>query len=188
VSTDAHIQHGVCCAASPCRCSSSRSASSADDRGDRGTRRRSRCYGGRHGLVRDQRTGYLTATLRVVPTSTWLADTGEAGEGVGVLDQAGRATSVERARAADIDAATDLASTPRADERTRELADARDGSTTSRFPSMPSWPPPPPAARRHFPGPQPSLQPSGRCAAGRRARDATSRAADLGDNEPDAKL
>jgi hypothetical protein len=35
-------------------------------------------YGGRYGLVRDQRTGYLTATLRVVPTSTWLADTGDA--------------------------------------------------------------------------------------------------------------
>jgi hypothetical protein len=35
-------------------------------------------YGGRYGLVRDRRTGYLTATLRVVPTSTWLADTGDA--------------------------------------------------------------------------------------------------------------
>jgi hypothetical protein len=35
-------------------------------------------YGGRYGLVRDRHTGYLTATLRVVPTSTWLADTGEA--------------------------------------------------------------------------------------------------------------
>jgi hypothetical protein len=34
--------------------------------------------GGRYGLVRDQRTGYLTATLRVVPASTWLADTGDA--------------------------------------------------------------------------------------------------------------
>ena len=35
-------------------------------------------YGSRYGLVRDRRTGYLTATLRVVPTSTWLADTGDA--------------------------------------------------------------------------------------------------------------
>ncbi len=35
-------------------------------------------YGGRYGLVRDRHTGYLTATLRVVPTSTWLADTGDA--------------------------------------------------------------------------------------------------------------
>jgi len=35
-------------------------------------------YGGRYGLVRDRRTGYLTATLRIVPTSTWLADTGDA--------------------------------------------------------------------------------------------------------------
>ena len=35
-------------------------------------------YGGRYGLVRDRRAGYLTATLRVVPTSTWLADTGDA--------------------------------------------------------------------------------------------------------------
>jgi len=34
--------------------------------------------GGRYGLVRDRHTGYLTATLRVVPTSTWLADTGDA--------------------------------------------------------------------------------------------------------------
>ncbi len=35
-------------------------------------------YGTRYGLVRDRHTGYLTATLRVVPTSTWLADTGDA--------------------------------------------------------------------------------------------------------------
>ena len=35
-------------------------------------------YGGHYGLVRDRHTGYLTATLRVVPTSTWLADTGDA--------------------------------------------------------------------------------------------------------------
>ena len=35
-------------------------------------------YGGRYGLVRDRHTGYLTATLRVVPNSTWLADTGDA--------------------------------------------------------------------------------------------------------------
>ena len=34
--------------------------------------------GGRYGLVRDRHTGYLTATLRVVPVSTWLADTGDA--------------------------------------------------------------------------------------------------------------
>lgn len=31
-------------------------------------------YGGRYGLVRDRRTGYLTATLRVIPASTWLAE------------------------------------------------------------------------------------------------------------------
>ena len=30
--------------------------------------------GGRYGLVRDRHTGYLTATLRVAPVSTWLAD------------------------------------------------------------------------------------------------------------------
>ena len=35
-------------------------------------------YGGRYGLVRDRHSGYLTATVRVVPTSTWLADTGDA--------------------------------------------------------------------------------------------------------------
>lgn len=35
-------------------------------------------YGTRYGLVRDRHTGYLTATVRVVPTSTWLADTGDA--------------------------------------------------------------------------------------------------------------
>jgi hypothetical protein len=35
-------------------------------------------HGGCYGLVRDRHTGYLTATLRVVPTSTWLADTGDA--------------------------------------------------------------------------------------------------------------
>ena len=35
-------------------------------------------YGGRYGLVRDRHSGYLTATLRVVPTSTWLANTGDA--------------------------------------------------------------------------------------------------------------
>jgi hypothetical protein len=34
--------------------------------------------GGRYGLVRDRHTGYLTATLRVVPASTWLADTADA--------------------------------------------------------------------------------------------------------------
>ncbi|KAB2388732.1 hypothetical protein F9B16_03200 [Actinomadura montaniterrae] len=31
-------------------------------------------YGGRYGIVWDRRTGLLTATLRVVPASTWLAD------------------------------------------------------------------------------------------------------------------
>ena len=31
-------------------------------------------YGGRYGLVLDRRTGMLTATLRVIPASTWLAD------------------------------------------------------------------------------------------------------------------
>jgi hypothetical protein len=35
-------------------------------------------YGRRYGLVRDRHTGYLTATLHVVPVSTWLADTGDA--------------------------------------------------------------------------------------------------------------
>src|SRR5215472_698969 len=34
--------------------------------------------GGRYGLVRDRHTGYLTATLRVAPVSTWLADTEDA--------------------------------------------------------------------------------------------------------------
>ncbi len=34
-------------------------------------------YGGRYGLVRDRHTGLLTATLRVVPASTWLAEPGE---------------------------------------------------------------------------------------------------------------
>jgi hypothetical protein len=31
-------------------------------------------YGGHYGLVRDRRTGYLTATLKVIPASTWLAE------------------------------------------------------------------------------------------------------------------
>ncbi|WP_243719139.1 SCO6880 family protein [Actinomadura sp. 7K534] len=35
-------------------------------------------YGGRYGIVWDRRTGLLTATLRVVPASTWLADRGDA--------------------------------------------------------------------------------------------------------------
>jgi hypothetical protein len=35
-------------------------------------------YGRRYGLIRDRRTGYLTATLRVIPTSTWLADRADA--------------------------------------------------------------------------------------------------------------
>jgi len=34
--------------------------------------------GGRYGLVRDRHTGYLTATLRVAPVSTWLADPADA--------------------------------------------------------------------------------------------------------------
>jgi hypothetical protein len=38
--------------------------------------------GGRYGLVRDRHTGYLTATLRVIPTSTWLADPGDADQWV----------------------------------------------------------------------------------------------------------
>ncbi|MXQ64941.1 hypothetical protein GQ466_12920 [Actinomadura rayongensis] len=35
-------------------------------------------YGGSYGVVWDRRTGLLTATLRVVPASTWLADRAEA--------------------------------------------------------------------------------------------------------------
>ena len=35
-------------------------------------------YGGRYGLVWDRHTGLLTATLRVVPASTWLADRADA--------------------------------------------------------------------------------------------------------------
>jgi hypothetical protein len=35
-------------------------------------------YGGRYAVVRDRHTGHLTATLRVIPTSTWLAETGDA--------------------------------------------------------------------------------------------------------------
>ena len=77
------------------------------------------------------------------------------------------AASAERARAADLDAATDLAATPRADERTqrpgrrprrhrhrgcrdraRRAAAPAPGSTTSRCPSTPSWPPPPATARQ----------------------------------------
>jgi hypothetical protein len=38
--------------------------------------------GGRYGLVRDRHTGFLTATLRVVPTSTWLAEPGDADQWV----------------------------------------------------------------------------------------------------------
>src|SRR5439155_3462064 len=34
--------------------------------------------GGRYGLVHDRHTGYLTATLRVAPVSTWLADAEDA--------------------------------------------------------------------------------------------------------------
>ncbi|HEV2374066.1 MAG TPA: SCO6880 family protein [Streptosporangiaceae bacterium] len=35
-------------------------------------------YGGKYGLVWDRRTGLLTATLRVVPASTWLAERADA--------------------------------------------------------------------------------------------------------------
>ncbi len=35
-------------------------------------------YGGRYGLVWDRRSGLLTATLRVVPASTWLAERSDA--------------------------------------------------------------------------------------------------------------
>lgn len=35
-------------------------------------------YGGRYGLIWDRRTGLLTATLRVVPASTWLAERSDA--------------------------------------------------------------------------------------------------------------
>jgi hypothetical protein len=35
-------------------------------------------YGGRYGLVWDRRPGTLTATLRVIPASTWLADRADA--------------------------------------------------------------------------------------------------------------
>jgi hypothetical protein len=38
--------------------------------------------GGRYGLVRDRHTGFLTATLRVVPTSTWLAEPADADQWV----------------------------------------------------------------------------------------------------------
>jgi hypothetical protein len=38
--------------------------------------------GGRYGLVRDRHSGFLTATVRVVPTSTWLADPGDADQWV----------------------------------------------------------------------------------------------------------
>lgn len=34
--------------------------------------------GGHYGLVRDRHTGFLTATIRVEPVSTWLADTADA--------------------------------------------------------------------------------------------------------------
>ena len=35
-------------------------------------------YGGRYGIVLDRRTGTMTATLRVIPASTWLADRADA--------------------------------------------------------------------------------------------------------------
>src|SRR5262249_49251248 len=34
-------------------------------------------FGDRYGIVRDRHNGYLTVTLRVVPTSTWLASTAD---------------------------------------------------------------------------------------------------------------
>jgi hypothetical protein len=39
-------------------------------------------YRDRYGLVLDRHTGYLTATVKVVPTSTWLADPGDADQWV----------------------------------------------------------------------------------------------------------
>ena len=38
--------------------------------------------GGHYGLVRDRHTGYLTATIRVAPVSTWLADPADADQWV----------------------------------------------------------------------------------------------------------
>jgi hypothetical protein len=38
--------------------------------------------GGRYGLVRDRHTGYLTASIRVAPVSTWLADPADADQWV----------------------------------------------------------------------------------------------------------
>jgi hypothetical protein len=38
--------------------------------------------GRRYGLVRDRRTGFLTATIRVIPISTWLADPADADQWV----------------------------------------------------------------------------------------------------------
>ena len=35
-------------------------------------------YGGRYGIVLDRRTGLMTATLRVIPASTWLANRADA--------------------------------------------------------------------------------------------------------------
>ena len=35
-------------------------------------------YGGRYGIVADRRTGLMTATLRVIPASTWLANRADA--------------------------------------------------------------------------------------------------------------
>ena len=35
-------------------------------------------YGGRYGIVLDRRTGMMTATLRVIPASPWLADRADA--------------------------------------------------------------------------------------------------------------
>jgi hypothetical protein len=35
-------------------------------------------YGGRYGIVLDRRTGMMTATLRVIPASTWLANRADA--------------------------------------------------------------------------------------------------------------
>src|SRR5580704_2954117 len=41
-------------------------------------------YLGRYGLVWDRRTGMLTATLRIVPASTWLADRADADSWVAI--------------------------------------------------------------------------------------------------------
>ena len=47
-----------------------------------------------------------------------------------VIAEQDRAATAERVRAADLDAATDLTATPRADERTMNLVAARDAAAT----------------------------------------------------------